>query len=200
MINIRHFWQIVKRIWFLLEHGCPCAVVDNQAIPCYAGFSQSEGDIMKLYLVRHGEAKSRGEDPKRPLTEHGRKDVTKVAAFARRAGVEVAQIRHSGKLRAAETADILAEHLEPADGVVVMPALDPDEEVHAMAALLEGEAEPLMLVGHLPFLERLAALLIVGDASRTVVVLPMAGMVCLDQLPTTRTWSVRWDVTPDLLP
>jgi phosphohistidine phosphatase len=154
---------------------------------------------MKLYLVRHGPAKAKEEDPKRPLTDQGRDDVIRVAAFAQRAGVEVAQIRHSGKVRAAETANILAKYLEPANGAVVMPALDPDEDVHTTAALLEEEAQPLMLVGHLPFMERLAGLLVVGDASRTVVVFPMAGMVCLGQLPTTQAWSVYWAVTPDLL-
>ena len=35
--------------------------------------------IMKLYLVQHGEAKSKAEDPQRPLTERGREDVARVA-------------------------------------------------------------------------------------------------------------------------
>jgi phosphohistidine phosphatase SixA len=31
---------------------------------------------MKLYLVRHGEARNKAEDPQRSLTERGREDVT----------------------------------------------------------------------------------------------------------------------------
>ena len=59
---------------------------------------------MRLYLVQHGEAKSKTEDPQRPLTERGREDVARVAAFAASAGLQVGQIRHSGKRRAEETA------------------------------------------------------------------------------------------------
>ena len=58
---------------------------------------------MKLYLVQHGEAKSKKEDPQRPLTERGGEDVAQVVAFAAGAGVQVSQIRHSGKRRAEET-------------------------------------------------------------------------------------------------
>jgi phosphohistidine phosphatase len=35
---------------------------------------------MKLYLVQHGQAKSKAEDPQRPLTERGREGVMRVAA------------------------------------------------------------------------------------------------------------------------
>jgi len=35
---------------------------------------------MKLYLVQHGEANSKAEDPQRPLAERGRGDVARVAA------------------------------------------------------------------------------------------------------------------------
>ena len=36
--------------------------------------------MTKLYLVQHAEAKSKAEDPQRPLTEHGIEDVARVAA------------------------------------------------------------------------------------------------------------------------
>jgi len=35
---------------------------------------------MKLYLVQHDEAKSKAEDPQRPLTERGREGVARVMA------------------------------------------------------------------------------------------------------------------------
>jgi phosphohistidine phosphatase SixA len=69
--------------------------------------------------VQHGEAKPSARDPDRSLRKQGRKDVSGVAAFAREAGVEVYQIRHSGKRRAEETALILAECLEPEAGLWV---------------------------------------------------------------------------------
>ena len=63
---------------------------------------------MKLYLVQHGEAKSKDEDEKRPLTDQGRQGVERVAAFLKGAGVETKRVIHSGKLRAEQTAEILA--------------------------------------------------------------------------------------------
>ena len=60
--------------------------------------------MTKLYLVQHGEAKSKAEDPQQPLAEQGREDVAQVVAFAAGAGLQVRQIRHSGKRRAEETA------------------------------------------------------------------------------------------------
>ena len=153
---------------------------------------------MKLYLVQHGEAKIKSEDPQRPLTERGREDVARVAAFAANAGLQVGQIRHSGKRRAEETASILAEHLSPAEGVVAIPGLAPKDDVRPVAEALQGEARPVMLVGHLPFLDRLASLLVTGDAGRSVVRFRMGGIVCL--VREDEKWAIGWMITPDLMP
>jgi len=59
-----------------------------------------------IYLVQHGEAESKKEDPERSLTKKGRRDVEKVAVWAAQTGLKIEQIRHSGKRRAAETAEI----------------------------------------------------------------------------------------------
>ena len=55
---------------------------------------------MFLYLVRHGEAKSKDEDPERSLSDKGVDDVKKVARAMFRKKVAVASIFHSGKARA----------------------------------------------------------------------------------------------------
>jgi phosphohistidine phosphatase len=154
---------------------------------------------MRLYLVQHGEARSKEEDPERPLTEEGRDDVAQVAAFVRRASVELHQIRHSGKRRAQETAAILAEYLQPAAGMVALPGLAPKDDVTEVAELLNRETQPLMFVGHRPFMDRLAGLLLSGDVKRTVVRFQPGGIVCLERDFATRTWSILWVVTPELI-
>ncbi len=155
---------------------------------------------MRLYLVQHGEAVPKAEDPERPLTPQGRDDVTRVAAFARRAGVEVFGIRHSGKRRAAETAAILAEWLQPPGGVAVLPGLAPRDDVSPIADRLNRETQPLLLVGHRPFLDRLAGLLVTGDQERPAVQFQPGGLVCLERAAGSDAWSVRWAVTPELIP
>jgi phosphohistidine phosphatase len=155
---------------------------------------------MRLYLVQHGEAVAEAEDPARPLSARGREEVGRVAAFARRVGVEVDQIRHSGKRRAEETAAILAEHLGPAGGVVPVAGLAPKDNVRPMAELLNRESGPLMLVGHRPFLDRLAGLLVAGDSGRTAVQFQKGGIVCLERGPEAGSWAVLWVVIPELVP
>lgn len=154
---------------------------------------------MQLYLIQHGEAKSKSEDAKRPLTEQGRRDVGRVAGFVQQAGIEVHQIRHSDKRRAQETAAILAQELDPAGGVSPLSGLGPKEDVRPLAELLSREVRPLMFVGHRRFLERLAGLLIAGDPQRTVVQFRKGGIVCLERDPRTAGWSICWAVTPDLI-
>jgi phosphohistidine phosphatase len=155
---------------------------------------------MRLYLVQHGEAVTELEDPTRPLTARGREEVTRAAALIRLAGVKVYQIWHSGKRRAEETAAILAGHLEPASGVVSVAGLAPKDDVRPMAELLDRESRPLMLVGHRPFLDRLAGLLLVGDSGRTVVQFEKGGIVCLERDAESGSWAVVWALTPELIP
>lgn len=64
---------------------------------------------MKLYLVQHGEAVSKQEDPERPLSEQGTRDVQAMAGFLKHAGIKVVRVWHSGKRRAEQTAIILAK-------------------------------------------------------------------------------------------
>ncbi len=150
---------------------------------------------MELFLVRHGRAVAKAEDPSRPLTEPGAEAVEQVAVFAARVGVRVDEIRHSGKLRARQTAEILAEPLGPPKGVSAVTGLDPDADVHPMAESLQREGGRLMLVGHLPFLSRLTGLLVAGDPDITVVRFHTASIVRL--VREQGSWSVDWAVTSD---
>jgi phosphohistidine phosphatase len=152
---------------------------------------------MELYLVQHGQAKSKAEDPQRSLTEWGKDEVQRMAAFAVRAGLQVSQVRHSGKRRAEETASILAEHLSPVEGVLVISGLAPMDDVRPIAQALQKETAPLMLVGHLPFMDRLAGLLVTGDPDCSVVRFRMGGIVCLEGAGDD--WAVKWVVRPELV-
>ncbi len=54
-----------------------------------------------------------------------------------------------------------------------------------------------MLVGHLPFLDKLAGLLLAGDPERNVISFTNSGVVCLEK--EKYQWSVAWIIVPDLL-
>ena len=151
---------------------------------------------MNLYLIQHGEAEPKNIDPARPLTTRGRQEAEQVAAFAARLDLEVGQIRHSGKTRAEQTAAILDEALSPPGGVVAVSGLAPKDDVAPVAEVLARESQPVMLVGHLPFLARLAGLLVTGDPERRVVQFRNAGIVCLTQAEDR--WLVAWILTPEM--
>lgn len=152
---------------------------------------------MYLYLVQHGEAKSKEEDPARPLSEKGARDVRKVASFVSQAGITVDAIHQSGKQRAADTAGIFAELLTPGEGVVESAGLAPMDEPGIWAERLKGEHRNLMLVGHLPHMGRLASLLLAGQSEGGLVEFRMGGVLCLRG--EEGRWSVQWMVVPDLL-
>lgn len=149
---------------------------------------------MRLYLVQHGEAKAKAEDPERPLTERGAETVQRMAAWASRMQLKVNQIRHSGKKRAQQTAAILAQSLSPTEGVVATTGLDPKDGVRPVAKTLQDASEAVMLVGHLPFLNRLASLLLTDDPERDLICFQYAGIVCLER--QERKWSLDWAVPP----
>jgi phosphohistidine phosphatase len=104
-----------------------------------------------LYVVQHGAAKTQAEDP---LGE---------------------------KPRAKETAEILAARLRPTEGIKEIPGIAPNDDIEPMRARLENESSKLMLVGHLPYLSRLAARLLGLGADRTVVQFQMGGVVRMDR-------------------
>jgi phosphohistidine phosphatase len=54
-----------------------------------------------------------------------------------------------------------------------------------------------MIVGHLPFMEKLASLLVAGSEDADIVAFQMGGVVCLER-DDVGVWRVRWMVTPDM--
>ena len=104
---------------------------------------------------------------------------------------------HSGKLRAVESALILARALGCSD-VSHVDGLSPGADVEpAMAALIDPAAVgSLAIVGHLPFLDRLAALLVTGDPGAHVVAVRNAGLVKL--VPAGPRFAVAWAITPEV--
>ncbi|MBZ5615877.1 MAG: histidine phosphatase family protein [Acidobacteriia bacterium] len=73
---------------------------------------------MAIYLVQHGAARAEAEDPQRSLTGEGRRTVERIGEHLAKCGVALDRIEHSDKLRARQTAEILAVKLHPAHGTV----------------------------------------------------------------------------------
>jgi len=152
---------------------------------------------MALFLVQHGESLPKEEDPNQGLSRQGIKDTEAVAQIAAEQNILVSRIIHSGKKRALQTAEIFMKALEPEDGIMKVHGLAPLDDVSAFAATIDIE-ENVMVVGHLPFMERLVSSLVAGSPEKVVVKFQNSGIVCLDSEGEDKSFFVRWAIFPRL--
>lgn len=151
---------------------------------------------MALFLVQHGKNLSKEIDPDQSLSEEGESEVRRIAETAKSYDVMVGAIRHSGKKRARQTAEIFAAYLnvkdvQEADG---LKALD---DVTEKAKEINA-GQNVMLVGHLPFMERMTSYLTTGSIDYTVFKFQNGGIVCLEQQPDQAYWAVKWAFMPNI--
>lgn len=154
---------------------------------------------MKLYLVQHGRAMSSEQDPDRPLTPEDRQAAEEIAHLLMPLDFTVDQIWHSGKTRARQTAEIYAPVFAVGPEPAARKGLGPNDKVAPLRDELAVATDDTMIVGHLPFLSKLASLLLTGHESAEVIAFHNAGVICLERTSDNR-WRVEWIVTPDLIP
>lgn len=152
---------------------------------------------MALLLVQHGKSLSKDKDPAKGLSEEGISEVEHIAGIAKKYGVNVSRIMHSGKKRALQTAEIFAEALEPDEGIQEIEGIKPLDDVDVFADKIEI-SDNLMLVGHLPFMERLTSYLITGSIEKPVFKFQNGGILCMDKNPGTQVWFIKWALMPDI--
>jgi len=148
---------------------------------------------MYLYLVQHGESKPREEDPDRSLTENG---ISQVASYT---DISVKKIIHSGKKRALQTAELFAQRLNPIEGVQKEKELEPNALPWGWVVNLSKIKDNIMIVGHLPHLGKLSALLLCQDESKPIVQFYHGGVICLFR-NESGIWSIHWVVIPAIVP
>jgi len=149
---------------------------------------------MALFLVQHGKSLAKDVDPEKGLSEEGKNEVAAIAAQAKEYRLRVSAIRHSDKKRARETAEIFSGLLGAQGKVEKMEGLAPLDDVTKLDL---KAAENLMLVGHLPFMEKLASYLVAGTPDRPPVVkFQNGGIVCLDRDAQTGSWYLKWTLLP----
>jgi phosphohistidine phosphatase len=153
---------------------------------------------VKLYLVQHAKAASEQADPQRPLTEEGLRDIHKVAAFIKPLSLSIDYLWHSGKKRALQTAEILAEVVLINKTASARNGLAPNDDVTVLKNELLSTHYDIVIVGHLPFLDKLASLLLTGCESANTVAFKLGGIVCLSR-PEGNQWQIEWMIIPDLL-
>jgi len=147
---------------------------------------------MELYLVRCGDVDANdatgdaGGGP--PLSGNGRSQVKRAAQFAARLGVSVEEIRYSDALRSLQTAQEFEQALSCPSRQVT--GIGPDDDINPLRREAAGLSKNVMVVGHLPFLNRISGALLAQDESMPVVVFHPASLVRLDRREDAR-WSLQ---------
>lgn len=142
---------------------------------------------MLLLLVRHAHAGDRDpsqwpDDRDRPLTDKGRKVQAGVGRFLRKRGYAPTLVLTSPWLRARQTADILVEAARVGQPPVACEPLADDPD---LTRLQEGVGEQapdatVALVGHSPWMEELAAILLGGSPTSIRVDFPKSGTMGIE--------------------
>jgi len=142
---------------------------------------------MLLLLIRHAHAGERDperwpDDRARPLTDKGRKTQQKVSRALGKFDLVPAKVLSSPWTRAAETAEILVEELGLR--TPVMPC-GPLADTPDLSRLADHIGEPgtdaiVALVGHSPWMEELAAVLLADSPTGLRIDFPKSGVMGID--------------------
>jgi phosphohistidine phosphatase len=148
---------------------------------------------MLIYFLRHGEADWpdwKKPDDERPLTKAGKKEMREVGKFLARVKARPDLILTSPLPRAAQTAEIAAEHLKTKcrEEKLLAPGFGKRE---LESLLKESPNENLMLVGHEPdFSGAISAL------TGASVKLSKAGVALVDVDPSSGKGKLLWLFPP----
>jgi phosphohistidine phosphatase len=154
---------------------------------------------MKVLLARHAQPKPKEQEDDPTLSEIGWSQIRKTAAFAaQHADSAIQTILHSGKARARQTAEVLGQLLKPNDDVRESDGLKPMDSPEIWAKRLSRQNNNIALVGHLPHMAKLAALLLCKSSSDPMIEFTPATIVCLNR-DDKGAWSLEWMVNPDML-
>jgi phosphohistidine phosphatase len=140
-----------------------------------------------VFLVHHADAVGPDVDPQRPLSERGRTSASVLAAEAAARGVKPSAVWHSGKLRARQTGEAFWRACNPLAEFSAIRGLQPDDGPDLVHDRLAAETSDVMLVGHMPNIERLHALLLKNQERRPF---PLHGIVAVEF--DGRSWKEIW--------
>ncbi len=157
---------------------------------------------MEIYLVRHGSAYMEEEDPERHLNNDGINQCHLTGKVLKRLDIIFDLIVSSPKVRARQTAEIIAEELHYSNKEIMIseslkPSTDPKDTISFLNNLTGTKR--VLLAGHLPLLENLASELLSKPSGFSFHF--ETGTVCLIEvdLPISRAGEFHWFLAPEHL-
>jgi len=149
---------------------------------------------MHVYLLHHADAVGPGVDPQRPLSTEGHAHAERLAGMLKERGVAPSLIWHSGKLRARQTGEAVLRLCAPFAAFTMVRGLSPEDPTEIIVTALQRETRDVMLVGHMPHLDRLLPMLTRDPIAGGF---PQHGVVALETIETIDggvTWREMWRI------
>lgn len=142
---------------------------------------------MLLLLIRHAHAGERDpaqwpDDRDRPLTDKGRKTHRRVSRALRRLDLVPQSVLTSPWVRASQTADIVIAESRMTQPAVPCDPLAEDPDLTRLSEYV-GDRTPddiVAMVGHSPWMEELAAILLGGSQTSLRVDFPKSGVMGIE--------------------
>ncbi len=150
---------------------------------------------MAIFLVQHGISLPKNQDPEKGLSKKGVSDTLKIAEVAKAYKIPVSKIVHSGKKRAEQTAVIFNKTLGLKNPCEQINGINPLDGVTIFGDKIDSLSN-VMMVGHLPFMEKLVSYLTAGSQSLKVYKFQNSGIVCLDR--ENGGWFIKWTLNPHI--
>jgi len=150
---------------------------------------------MRLYLIQHGIAVPEEQGPQKPLSQEGRDDTQKTAEFLKARDIKVDRIWHSKKTRSVQTAQMISESIACSE-IEERDDINPKDPVDKLQEGIQALNADLMIVGHLPFLQKLASLLLTGSDRNELISFKNSGVICLEY---QENWKLAWFAPPYVL-
>ena len=152
---------------------------------------------MKLYLARHGDYTVDLVKQLDVLTDLGINQITKIANCLKQANIQVANIYHSNKHRAEQTAALLAKGVHCDQNIQLYSGINPNDEIAAFVNEIPHWDKDVLVVGHQPFMNKLVSHLIVGNENKNIIDFHTGTVACIEGIDRER-WIINWVITPAL--
>ncbi len=154
---------------------------------------------MLIYIMRHGQAAKPNDQSESQLTTEGRKSVSRQAQqlnqHLSRNDNNLSAVIHSGNKRAEETATIIHNLVAPYASITLQSGLLPNDDPRLILPLIKQLTLPMLIVGHLPFIPQLIALLSNGKTVKEQ--LNLAPGVIIVMSSSNLSWSLESIISPE---
>ena len=154
--------------------------------------------MINIYFVQHAKALTKDLDEKRPLSDLGITETKRIAQTLKSHAIIIDKIFHSGKLRAAQTAQLFSKTFDVTT-VSALNGMNPNDNVSDFLGQITENS--VMYIGHLPHIQKVVSALLTGDENCNVVQFQNSSVACLEidkTLSSLKCSSLKWFISPNL--